>query len=379
MKMSFYFFRSIFLTLAVAAAAGGVVAQYKGTPATKDGLVKALRSHQFQTRDFVSLIQSNGVDFQVTPEIEQELVAAGARPQMIAAAKANYRAPSVASKAGPVSGKQPANSGSKGSKPAASGTPLSKDALIALLQNGVSDAQVRANVESRGVNFKASAADKTEIRSAGGSVALANLVEKSYLNPNESSAGANDVAIGGSTKYNSLIDLAIQQYDVQKNSAAAIATLKQAIALDPAQPRAYQQIGFAYLYGQKNFTEAESYMKQAIDHGGSAVFRVTHDHGVVGSNCEGSLFIAKDTVRYESDDNKHTFETADETIKKVKLDKGLLSTFSTAMKAKGGAFRFELKTGDNDSKNYVFTPKTNDDQESKMIIRLVGKDEKKNN
>ena len=370
-----FFFRSITLTFVVAAATAGVLAQYKGSPATKDGLIKALKSHQFQTRDFVNLIQTNGVDFEVTPAVEQELVAAGARPQMISAAKANYRAPATASK--PVNTGRTGNVGSGPGKTPKGGTPLSKDAIIALLQNGVSDAQVRANVESRGVNFKATPKDKTDIRTAGGSVALANLVEKSYLSPNESSAGANDVvASGGSNKYNDLINLAIQQYDVQKNSAGAIETLKQAIALDPAQPRAYQQAGFAYLYGQKNFAEAETYMKQAIDHGGSAVFRVTHDHGVVGNNCEGSLFIAKDTVRYESDDNKHTFETADENIKKVKMDKSLFSTFSTALKAKGGAFKFELKTGDNDSKNYVFTPKTNDDQESKMIIRLVGKDSK---
>jgi tetratricopeptide (TPR) repeat protein len=371
MKMRSYFFRSIALALTMVAMTGAMLAQYKGTPATKDGLVKALKSHQFQTRDFVNLIQSNGVDFVVTPAIEQELVAAGARPQMIAAAKANYRAPVVAKTGGNTG-----NQGSKGSKTSKGGAPLTKEAIITLLENGVSDAQVRSSVESKGVNFKASAKDKTDIRNAGGSVALANLIEKSYLNPGDNSAGANDVAAGGSNKYNSLIDLAIQQYDVQKNSAAAISTLKEAIALDPAQPRAYQQAGFAYLYGQKNFKDAETYMKQAIDHGGSAVFRVTHDHGVVGSNCEGSLFIARDTVRYESDDNKHTFETADGNINKVKMDKSFFSAFSTALKNKGGAFKFELKTGDNDSKNYVFTPKTNDSEESKMIIRLIGKDSK---
>lgn len=377
--MRFFFFKSIALAIIIVAAAAGAIGQYKGAAATKDGLIKALNSHQFQTRDFVNLIQTNGVDFVVTPEIEQELVAAGARPPMIAAAKANYRAPATASRPATNNAGRAGNQGSSTGKTPKGGTPLSKDAIIALLQNGISDAQVRTNVENKGVSFKASAKDKTDIRNAGGSVALANLVEKSYVNPSESSTGANDLATGGSNKYNSLIDLAIQQYDVQKNSAAAIETLKQAIALDPAQPRAYQQAGFAYLYGQKNFAEAESYMKQAIDHGGSAVFRVTHDHGVLGTNDEGSLFIAKDIVRYESDDNKYTFETTDENIKKVKMDKGFLSTFSTALKAKAGAFRFELKTGENDSKNYVFTPKTNDDQESKMIIRLVGKDEKKNN
>jgi tetratricopeptide (TPR) repeat protein len=366
MKMRFYLFRLVAVVLVAAAAAATGFAQYKGTPATKDGLIKALRSHQFQTRDFVNLIQNNGVDFVMTPAIEQELVAAGARPQMIAAVKSNYRAQAVEKATG-------TNKTGNNRKPSKTGTPLSKDAIIALLENGVADLKIRSDVEARGVNFKATAKDKTDVRNAGGSIALATLVEHSYLDPNESAAGANDVASGGSNKYNSLIDLAIQQYDVQKNSAAAIETLKQAIALDPAQPRAYQQTGFAYLYGQKNFKEAENYMKQAIDHGGSAVFRVTHDHGMVGANCEGSLFIARDTVRYESDDNKHTFETADGNINKVKIDKGLFSTFSTALKNKGGAFRFELKTGEKDSKNYVFTPKTNDSEESKMIIRLIDK------
>ena len=72
-----YLFRAIALSMMVAAAALMAVGQYKGTPATKDGLVKALRSHQFQTREFVNLIQNNGVDFQVTPDVEQELVAHG--------------------------------------------------------------------------------------------------------------------------------------------------------------------------------------------------------------------------------------------------------------------------------------------------------------
>src|SRR4051812_39671446 len=91
-----YLFRPIALSIVVVAASLMVAGQYKGTAATKDGLIKALKSHQFQTRDFVKLIQNNGVDFQVTPDVEQELVSAGARPQMITAASANYRAPAAA-------------------------------------------------------------------------------------------------------------------------------------------------------------------------------------------------------------------------------------------------------------------------------------------
>src|SRR3954470_20305685 len=132
MKMRFNFFRWITVVFVVAAATTVVIGQYKGTPATKDGLIKALRSHQFQTRDFVNLIQNNGVDFVMTPAVEQELVAAGARPQMISAAKSNYRAPAAEKAPG-------TNNTGNSRKPAKTGTPLSKDAIIALLENGVAD------------------------------------------------------------------------------------------------------------------------------------------------------------------------------------------------------------------------------------------------
>ena len=76
--MRFYLFRLISVVLVAVALAAVGFGQYKGTPATKEGLIKALKSHQFQTRDFVNLIQSNGVDFLITPATEQELIAAGA-------------------------------------------------------------------------------------------------------------------------------------------------------------------------------------------------------------------------------------------------------------------------------------------------------------
>ena len=76
---------------------------------------------------------------------------------------------------------------------------MTKDAIVTLLNNGVTDAQVRNNVTSRGVNFKATPADKNEIKGAGGSVALITLIDKSYNNPNQGSAGNNDTGGGGGT------------------------------------------------------------------------------------------------------------------------------------------------------------------------------------
>src|SRR5688500_7691577 len=66
-------------------------AQYKGAPVKKDRLVKALRSKQLQTRDIVTVISSNGVDFALTPETKKILIAAGARPEVIKAVADNPR------------------------------------------------------------------------------------------------------------------------------------------------------------------------------------------------------------------------------------------------------------------------------------------------
>ena len=62
-------------------------AQYKGNPVKKDKLISVLRSRQLQTREIVDVIKSNGVDFRVTQPVEVELVGAGARREVIAAAK----------------------------------------------------------------------------------------------------------------------------------------------------------------------------------------------------------------------------------------------------------------------------------------------------
>lgn len=333
-----------------------VAAQYKGSPVKKDKLVTVLRSRQLQTREIVKVINSNGVDFQVTDLIAAELTGAGARPEVIAAAKDNYRAPAVAK--GPAA------------KSKFTGKPLAKDGVMTLLENGVADAQVRKNVEGRGVSFKPTAADKTEIRNAGGSVALINLLVASYVDPNENSAGNNDTGKGGNDKYDGLVDKAVTQYDASKDTSGAIVTLQQAVQTDPNDARAYQQMGYMYLYGQKNFDEAEKNMKEAVTRGGSAVFRVFHDHdGMMKETCQGSLFIAKDTVRFESDDNKHTFETSDANIKDVKMN----SLFKSFYKLKSGSFKIVLKSGETDSVKFSFAPLTDNAMESKMIIRLIGK------
>ncbi|MBA2737693.1 MAG: tetratricopeptide repeat protein, partial [Pyrinomonadaceae bacterium] len=85
-------------------AGSNLIAQYKGAPVKKNRLVQAIRSRQLQTRDIVTIINTNGVDFRLTSEIKKSLVAAGARPEIIEAVSNNSRLPlknnNVAAKVG---------------------------------------------------------------------------------------------------------------------------------------------------------------------------------------------------------------------------------------------------------------------------------------
>ena len=251
-------------------------AQFQGAPVKKDRLLKALRSKQLQTRDIVTIINSNGVDFDLTPEVEKDLVSAGARPEVIKAVSENRRSDDIA-------------------------------------KNRKKDR-------------------------------------------NKSS----------SAKYDNLIDQAMQNFEDRKNSKQAIRFLETAIKMNPKNPAAYQLLGFVNLYGLNDFPQAKTYMSESIKRGGSAVFRVFHDdNGNFTERCTGSLFISPENIRYESDDNIHTFETSIFNIDKIKLD-----TESSKIWKNYPIFKVFLKIGDSDIK-FRFAPTTGREEESKMVARFV--------
>jgi len=358
---------------------GGASAQTCKNAIVKERLIQYLRSKATSADQIAGGVRKCGVDFQLTSEVESELIAAGARPEVISAVRDSYRQPA---RSNDNTASSKSSSGASSRTTAApkkiSGEPLAKDAIVALLENGVADAQVRKNVEARGVSFKPNAQINNEIKQAGGSVALVNLIAASYVDVRASSGATSNNAYGttgnkssASDDYESLIDRAVSQYDVSKDAAGAIGSLQQAMKLEPNNARAYQLLGFTYLYGQQNFVEAEKYMREAVTRGGSAVFRVFHDHdGLFNETCQGSLFIAKDVVRFESDNNVHTFQTDDVNIKEVKTN----SAFRRAFQTKTGSFKIVLKTGnEKDSVKFGFAPLTDNIAESKMIIRIIGK------
>lgn len=64
---------------------------YSGDPVTKNGLVKALKMKQFKTSDMVSIINEQGCEFKLDKDTQEDLVKAGARPEVIEAVRRNYR------------------------------------------------------------------------------------------------------------------------------------------------------------------------------------------------------------------------------------------------------------------------------------------------
>jgi tetratricopeptide (TPR) repeat protein len=274
--------------LTILATATGAYAQAK-KPISRKGLVEAVRINALSPAELIQQIRSRGVAFPMTPDAEAELRAAGARPEVIAAARNNYRAaPAVAS----GGGRRPP-------------------------------------------------------------------------------AGTTRPPRGG-PDYDDLTDQATYAYAARNGSRAA-QLLQQAIQLNPQRPHAYQLLGFTQLYLQSNIDEAERNMRRAIELGGSAVFRVFHDHlnGTFNQTCAGTLFITRTNITFRADDGRDTFEAADNLIKEIKTNKVSGGAFGVLLGNKNlGAFHIKVKFG-SDSKNYNFAPLTKKKAESELIISLV--------
>jgi tetratricopeptide (TPR) repeat protein len=283
--------RGSFIKLAAACflillVAGNLFAQYKGAPVKKDRLIQALRTRQLQTRDIVTIINRNGVDFEMTPAVRKSLIAAGARPEVIKAISSNPRLPA----------------------------------------------------KNNNLTTIAKAGKNNSIR---------------RKNPTPAS-------------YDDLLEQAIYFYKDQKNPKGAVRLLENAVKLNPASPAAYQMMGFIYLYELNNLAQAEKSMRESFINGGSAVFRVFHDdNGKFTGRCTGSLYISQDSLRFESDENVHTFETSMANIEKIKLD-----TETTRSWKKRSIFKIFLKIGKEEAK-FRFAPITGEPEESRMAERFI--------
>jgi tetratricopeptide (TPR) repeat protein len=338
-------------------------------PISLDGLVSAVRINGLSTAELIQQIQTRGVAFQMTPDAEAQLRSAGARPEVIEAARANYRAPAVTPARTPNTPPSKFN--------VAAGPPLSKNEVVTMLQAGTPSARVEQFVDVRGVSFQSNAQVAQEIKRAGGTNSLVGAITANYVSPgthrSQPSVAVNTPPTRRGPDYDELTDQATAAYDA-KDASRATQLLQQAIRMEPSQPRAYQLLGFTQLYLQSNIVEAEKNMRRAIELGGSAAFRVFHDHanGSFRDTCAGTLFVTKTNVTFKADNGQHTFESDDPDIREIKVNKLVGSTFGVLLGGAGdiGAFHIKVKHG-NESKNYNFAPLTKKTDESKLIVGLV--------
>jgi len=366
----------LFVLLAAAGAApfsSAAAASQAKKAITKKGLINAVKINGLTTREFVREIESRGVDFEMTPADEAEIRGAGARPEIVEAARANYRAPAARPAAARTTTVQPGVS--TGAAPAASvpsGPPLSKDAIVELLRNGVPAERVERNVEARGVTFSMTPDIAREIKAAGGTNALVGAItEKAVAGPttaagdDEPDEDAAEEASGPS--YEGLIDQAQASFSRQDFNSAG-AQLRQAIELDPSRPMGYQLLG-SWLLLAGDIGTAEQALRAALDRDGSAPFKVAHDHdGSFNQYCVGSFFVSKTGVSFVADDGRHTFEITDSNIKEVKKN-GFVGVAI-------GAFHVKptVKVRDNDNKerdNFNLAPVNGNKAVSDLIVRLA--------
>lgn len=337
-------------------------------PITREGLVRAVRINGLSTSELVQQVQARGVSFEMNAEAEAELRAAGARPEVVEAARSNYRPASAA----PV-----ANANARGRTNVPAGPPLSKNEVVTMLQAGTPPARVEQFVEARGVSFQSNAQTAREIKAAGGTNSLVGAVAAGYTAPGRPRTPAPQPnrpapAAARAPDYDELTDQATAAYDA-RDAARATQLLAQAIRTDAAQPRAYQLLGFTQLYLQNDIAGAEQNMRKAVELGGSAAFRVFHDHanGSFKETCAGTLFVTKTNVTFKADDGRDTFEAEDVNVREIKTNSLAGGTFGALLGGKDlGAFHIKVKR-DKDTKNYNFAPLTKKKNESELIITLV--------
>ncbi|HEX8560880.1 MAG TPA: hypothetical protein VF668_22490 [Pyrinomonadaceae bacterium] len=157
-------------SLARQPAPGGAQAAQQRAPFTRENLTGFLRSLAPERRDaavgvVAAAVRDSGVDFEVTPAVEQELLAAGATPDLIAAARANFRP------AGSAPPPQGAQGGARGAAPSPASPPQAeRDPALTDGAPSVTKHEVRVGARTlrytvtTGVMPLKSAAGETEAR-----------------------------------------------------------------------------------------------------------------------------------------------------------------------------------------------------------------------
>jgi hypothetical protein len=355
-------------------------------PIKRDSLLEVVQRNLLSTRELVQRVEQRGVDFRLTPQDETQFRQAGARPELLAAVRANYRGAAVnevPSAPTPRSVVMPKPAATAPAKPGALGVVMMTltPALAAEFRiNAVSGALVRS-VAPSGAAAKAGLRGGDVITQFNGKpidamerlrdyVASTPAGTKVHLTVWRAHRFENvPVVLGEMLVHNT----AFTYDDLLDQSLAALQTndwnlagnlSSQAIKLNPAQPLAYGLLGYTLLYGRGDIFNAEQAMRAAIERGGAASFEVWHAQGSSFKDAvRGSLFISKAGVVFKSNLSADEFNVNDSEIKEA----GLNGFFGR----EHNAFHLEVKTPSGKTRNYNFAPRTGNQLEALLILNLI--------
>ncbi len=248
------------------------------------------------------------------------------------------------------------------------GAPVKKELLLKVLKSRqLQTADIVTVINTNGVDFLLTDEVKKALIAAGARPEVINAVEQNQRGSRDTFAKTKRPKKKPlQADYDELLDQAINSFKDQKNPANAVRYLESALKLNPKDPKAYQMLGFVNLYGLNNLTGAQKYMRESIVNGGSAVFRVYHDdNGDFTHRCSGSLYVSPEKIRFESDDNVHTFETLTVNVEKIKIARE-----SSKIWKNYPIFKVFLKLGDTEAK-FRFAPINGKEAESNMAAQFI--------
>jgi hypothetical protein len=266
--------------------------------------------------------------------------------------------------------------------------PLSKDEILDMLRKKVALTRIEGLVEKRGVSFNLDPNATNQIKQAGGSNSLIGAIASRYIassnpTPPSDSATKPDPTVQSTTAYNNFLDAAVTALRM-KNFPLVVSEAQKAIAVNDKLPQAHYLLGFANLYLSGNVIEARKHFLNTIDRGGEVSFVVINDRkdvsdkafmalegssGVLNrikipgmsrgstptppsntsaafaDSCKGSLFISKNRIKFQADDNKNSFDVPATLILEADTNKTYGKDKNT--------FHVKVKTND-DKKNYNF-------------------------
>ncbi len=352
-------------------------------PIKRDSLLEVVQRNLLSTRELIQRVEQRGVSFQLTAEDEARFRQVGARPELLAAVRANYRGVVVA-ETKPTSGGKPATPPKPATitRPGALGvvtSTLTRELSLQAGMNGLTGAIVRS-VAPSGAAAQAGIRAGDVITQFNGKPVVTETLQdyvtktpagtKVYLMVMRQNRFENVAVTLGAMPahktaftYDDLTDQSLAA--LQRNDwELAGNLLTQAVNLNPSAPLGYGLLGYTYLYGRGDVQKAEQAMRATIERGGNATFEVWHAQGSSFKDAvRGSLFISKSGVIFKSSLSADEFNVNDVEIKNAALN-GLFGR-------EHNAFHLEVRLPNGKTRNYNFAPRTANQLESLLILNLI--------